>query len=58
MCVLVFGKYRLCDMIMHAAMDSHKKVQILEKRGAGPDHPVLVGYPKSEYLKCVVCRVL
>ena len=47
-----------CDMIMHAAMDSHKKIQILEKRGAGPDHPVLSGYPKSEYLKCVVCRVL
>ena len=47
-----------CDMIMHAAMDSHKKIQILEKFGAGPDHPVLVGYPKSEYLKCVVCRVL
>ena len=47
-----------CDMLMHAAMDSHKKVQILEKFGAGPDHPVLLGYPKSEYLKCVVCRVL
>ena len=47
-----------CDIIMHAAMDSHKKIQILEKRGAGPDHPVLSGYPKSEYLKCVVCRVI
>ena len=47
-----------CDMIMHAAMDSHRRVQILEKHGAGPDHPVLSGYPKSEYLKCVVCRVL
>ncbi|MBO4532486.1 MAG: class I SAM-dependent rRNA methyltransferase [Treponema sp.] len=47
-----------CDMIMHAAMDSHRRVQILEKHGAGPDHPVLLGYPKSEYLKCVVCRVL
>ena len=47
-----------CDVIMHAAMDSHKKIQILEKFGAGPDHPVLSGYPKSEYLKCVVCRVL
>lgn len=46
-----------CDMIMHAAMDSHKKVQILEKRGAGPDHPILLGYPKSEYLKCVICKV-
>ena len=47
-----------CDMLMHAAMDSHKRLQILEKHGAGPDHPVLVGYPKSEYLKCVVCRVI
>ena len=46
------------DMVMHAAKDSHKKVQILEKRGAGPDHPVLLGYPKSEYLKCAICRVL
>ena len=45
------------DMLMHAAIDSHKKVQILEKRGAGPDHPVLLGYPKSEYLKCVICRI-
>lgn len=47
-----------CDMIMHAACDSHKKVQIIEKRGAGSDHPVLCGYPKSEYLKCVICRVI
>lgn len=47
-----------CDMIMHAAQDSHKRVQILEKRGAGSDHPLLLGYPKSEYLKCVICRVL
>lgn len=47
-----------CDMLMHAAMDSHKRLQIFEKRGAGPDHPVLLGYPKSEYLKCVVCRVI
>ena len=47
-----------CDMIMHAASDSKKQVQILEKRGAAPDHPLLTGYPKSEYLKCVICRVL
>lgn len=45
-------------MIMHAATDAHKSIQILEKRGAGPDHPVLCGYPKSEYLKCVICKVI
>ncbi len=57
-CSYFMESHMFCDMIMHAAMDSHKKVQILEKRGAGPDHPVLLGYPKSEYLKCVICKVL
>ena len=57
-CSHFFDSNNFYDMLMHAAKDSHKKVQILEKRGAGPDHPVLVGYPKSEYLKCAICRVL
>ena len=56
-CSHFFDSTTFYDMIMHAAMDSHKKVQILEKRGAGPDHPLLAGYPKSEYLKCAVCVV-
>ena len=56
-CSYFMESHMFCDMIMHSAMDSHKRVQILEKRGAGPDHPVLLGYPKSEYLKCVICRV-
>lgn len=57
-CSHFFDTHYFYDMIMHAAMDSHKRVQILEKRGAGPDHPVLLGYPKSEYLKCAICRVM
>ena len=56
-CSHFFDSNTFYDMIVHAAMDSHKRVQILEKRGAGPDHPVLAGYPKSEYLKCAVCVV-
>lgn len=56
-CSYFMESHMFCDMIMHAAMDSHKKVQILEKRGAGPDHPVLLGYPKSEYLKCIICKI-
>lgn len=56
-CSHFFDSNTFYDMIMHAAMDSHKKVQILEKRGAGPDHPLLAGYPKSEYLKAAFCVV-
>lgn len=57
-CSYFFDENTFYSMVMHAAMDSHKRVQVLEKRGAGPDHPILLGYPKSEYLKCAICRVL
>lgn len=57
-CSYYFDANTFYSMLTHAAKDSHKRIQILEKRGAGPDHPVLLGYPKSEYLKCAVARVL
>ncbi len=57
-CSMFFDEQKFYAMIMHAAMDTHKSVQILEKNGAGPDHPVLCGYSKSEYLKCAICKVL
>nr|WP_318661011.1 class I SAM-dependent rRNA methyltransferase [uncultured Treponema sp.] len=57
-CSHFFDSTIFYDMLMHAAMDSHRRIQILEKRGAGPDHPILLGYPKSEYLKCAITRVL
>ena len=57
-CSYFFDAEHFYGMLMKAAEDSKKRVQILEKRGAAPDHPVLLGYPKSEYLKCAVCRVV
>lgn len=57
-CSYFFDSQHFYDMLMHASTDSHRRIQILEKRGAGFDHPVLAGYPKSEYLKCAVCRVM
>ncbi len=57
-CSSYFDEQTFYAMLMHAARDSHRRVQVLQKRGAGADHPVLLGYPKSEYLKCAVCRVL
>ena len=57
-CSHFFDAAHFYDMLTHAAKDSRRRVQILEKRGAAPDHPVLLGYPKSEYLKCAICRVL
>ena len=57
-CSYFFDSNSFYSMLTHAATDSHRRVQILEKRGAGADHPVLLGYTRSEYLKCAITRVL
>ena len=45
-------------MLDSAAADAKRRVQILEKRGAGRDHPVLLNLRETRYLKCFVLRVL
>ena len=46
------------DAISSAASDAKRRVQILETRGAAPDHPSIVTLPETNYLKCVICRVV
>jgi 23S rRNA (cytosine1962-C5)-methyltransferase len=46
------------EIIAQAALDSHRRVQIVEKRMQAADHPVLVGMPETYYLKCVIARVI
>ena len=41
-----------------AAADAKRRVQIVEKRGASRDHPVLLGLRETRYLKCFVLRAL
>ncbi len=45
------------QIILEAAQDAGRPVQVLERRGAGRDHPVLLGVPETRYLKCLVLRV-
>lgn len=45
-------------MLMSAARDAGRSLQLLEKRGAGRDHPVLMGVPETRYLKCFFVRAL
>lgn len=44
-------------IVRGAASAAGRRVQILKKSGAGPDHPVAADYPEGEYLKCIFCRV-
>jgi 23S rRNA (cytosine1962-C5)-methyltransferase len=38
-----------------AAGDAGRRVRLLERRGASPDHPVVLTIPETEYLKCLIC---
>lgn len=40
--------------VASAAADAHRRVRLLERRGAAPDHPVVLNLPETEYLKCLV----
>ena len=44
-------------IVTSAAADSHRRVQVLETRGAAPDHPAILTLPETTYLKCLICRV-
>jgi 23S rRNA (cytosine1962-C5)-methyltransferase len=46
------------DIIEDAALDAHRRVQLIEQRGQSSDHPVLVGMPETHYLKCVIAKVV
>ena len=56
-CSYFFDPNAFYSMLANAAADSHRRVQVLQKRGAAFDHPVLLGYPRSEYLCCAICKV-
>lgn len=45
------------ELVQDAARDAGRAVQVLERRGAGRDHPERLGMPESRYLKCLVLRV-
>ena len=44
-------------IVFGASVDAGRDVQVLERLSQGPDHPVLLTFPESEYLKGLICRV-
>lgn len=45
------------SIINQAAIDTKKQVKVLEKRGAGLDHPTLLSFPEGNYLKCLILEI-
>ena len=45
------------ETVASAALDARRTLRLIEKRGQGRDHPVLVGVPETSYLKCLILQV-
>ncbi len=46
------------EVLAQMALREHRGLQLLERRGPAPDHPVNLSCPESTYLKCLILRVL
>ena len=44
-------------VVFGAAVDAGRDVQVLQHLGQSADHPVLLAFPESAYLKGLLCRV-
>ncbi len=46
------------QMLTEAAADAHRTVRVVEKRGQGWDHPVLLNVPETQYLKFAILEIV
>ena len=51
------GLEEFTGVVTAAAADARRRVQVLEVRGAAPDHPAVLTLPETSYLKCLILRV-
>jgi 23S rRNA (cytosine1962-C5)-methyltransferase len=51
------GLAEFTEVVAAAASDGGRRVQVLEIRGAAPDHPAILTLPETSYLKCLICRM-
>ena len=57
-CSMHLAAERLQQLLLKAARDSGRRLQVLERGFQGMDHPVHPAIPETAYLKTLFCRVL
>jgi 23S rRNA (cytosine1962-C5)-methyltransferase len=45
------------SILVDAASDAKRSFRIMARRTQGPDHPIVLGIPETEYLKCVILQL-
>jgi 23S rRNA (cytosine1962-C5)-methyltransferase len=56
-CSALVSEQQFGQALFAAALDAGRTLRILERRGAGPDHPVSVFCPEAAHLKAWLCAV-
>ncbi len=56
-CSAALDRELLQTVLFQAAVDARREVRVIADLGQPPDHPVLVTFPESRYLKGLLCRV-
>lgn len=46
------------EIVASAAVDSGRRLRVLERRTQARDHPILLTVPETHYLKCLILEVL
>jgi len=57
-CSYHMGREAFRDMLAQAARLARREVRLIQTCSQAPDHPVLMSFPESEYLKCFVLQVV
>jgi 23S rRNA (cytosine1962-C5)-methyltransferase len=56
-CTGLIAMTDLEDLLAQVATESRRDLQILQRRGPSPDHPVAISCRETGYLKCIISRV-
>ena len=57
-CSFHMGREAFREVLVSAARQAHREVRLVSVHSQSPDHPVLLSFPESEYLKCMVLQVV
>jgi 23S rRNA (cytosine1962-C5)-methyltransferase len=57
-CTGLITREMLEELLGQLAAEERREIQVLDRRGQAPDHPVSASCLESGYLKCLICRVV
>ncbi len=57
-CSHLVDRESFVNALVGAAREAGRRARVIDVRGQSPDHPVVLGFPETDYLTCVILEVL